>query len=314
MTDHDHDRLLPVPDDDALDAAACAVVDGVATPEEAAAVAAAPDGAARVAAQRAVAAAVGAPVGHQRTAVAASGLAAALATFGEETFSADRPSAPIAPTPIAPSRSRRSLPRLGAVAAALLLLVGIGTFAVALIDSDGPTGSDDSTTFAAPPPAKGTLSEAAGTPERAQGSPGLGGPAPAPAAPPGAGAAAAPTAANTRDALAAAPTPAVVNGGDIGRQGDTEAVAQRVSTALNGTPTVAAADGEAALPREIQACATAAPSTSPESLGPLRYRATGSFEGTPAVFLAYERPAGSPAYLLLILARDGCSLLATSHF
>ena len=306
----DHDRLLSVPDDDALDAAASAVVDGVATPEQEAAVAAAPDGADRVAAHRAVAGAVGTPVGAQRPEAAAGGLAAALAAFGEETHHVDRPRAPITPMPLPPPpSSRRGLPRLAAVAAALLLLVGLGTFAVALLGSDG---ADENTTFSAAPPAKDAADSATGALDS---TPSLGaGPAspqPSIAAP----AAAQPTgpARTTTEALAQVPgPPQVINGGDLGAQVDAEAVAQRASMALQGTPTVAASPGDPALPREVQTCVTTG--TAGVNFGPLRYRATGTFEGTPALFLVFDRPSASPPFELLVLARDGCSTLATSHF
>ncbi|MEO5680150.1 MAG: hypothetical protein ABIS47_10825, partial [Acidimicrobiales bacterium] len=70
--------LLP---DDPLDAAASAVVDGEATPEEAALVAASPQGAARLAGLRAVSEAVGRPGREQDPPAEARALAAALAAF-----------------------------------------------------------------------------------------------------------------------------------------------------------------------------------------------------------------------------------------
>lgn len=317
------DPLLSVPDDDALDAAAMAVADGVATPEEEAAVAAAPDGAARVAAQRAVARAVGTPPGEQDPDAAARARAAALAAFGAsegaeaESSPRDRSVASVVPMP--PPRTKRTLPRLGAVAAALLLLVGIGTFAVALTRSGG---SDDAATVAAAPPAKdsaeqaarsaaGQATEAAPTPT-----------APAflndttakPAQPTAGPVAGAVEGSGPPQAPAPPPPPAPVNGGDLGRQDDLEGVAQQARKALDGTPSALASAGDPALPSDVQTCVKAAATTAPETLGALRYRATGTFEGTPVFFLAFDRPTNVTPYYLITTARDGCSILGFTHF
>jgi hypothetical protein len=308
--------LLPVPEDDALDAAASAVVDGVATPEEAAVVAAAPDGATRVAAMRAVADAVGSPPGAQSSVAAERGRAAALAAFGAET---DHDSAAadggtrLAMLPQAPRAGGRSrnLPRMGAIAATLLLVVGIGAFAAAALFSDG---SQDSFTSAAPTrePA-GQLSgaesvdandpafgRAATTPAPKSVEAGASAGPPAPAAAPAAGA-------------GAAGPPPVVNGGDLGRQDEVEALAQRAAAALDGVPDATVAARDAALPSEVQACAAAVAATPGETVTALRYRAVGSFQGTPAVFLAFDR-ASNPPRVLLVLARSDCSVLASTHF
>lgn len=306
---------LPVPEDDALAAAASAVVDGVATPEEAALVAAAPEGAARLAALRVVAGLVGSPPEPQDPSSAEGALAAAMAAFdaggADEAGGGDghlRASVSSLP-PRTPVRGSRGLPRLAVVAAALLLLVGIGAFAI------GSLSSEDSATMSAAPPArelsKGTESTAA-----------------APAAPAvdagasagGAATTTSPPAAAASDALRAAPgagavpQPPVVDGGDLGRQDEIEALGLRMAAALDGTPEPTVSNATAALPSDVQACATAGAGTIGEVVGPLRYRAVGTFEGTPAVFLAYDRLGGNPPRVLLVLARQGCGLLASSHF
>lgn len=314
------DPLLSVPDDDALDAAAMAVADGVATSEEEAAVAAAPDGAARVAAQRAVAKAVGAPAGEQDPHAAVRARAAALAAFGAEPAPGDPSVASVVPLP--PPRSKRTLPRLGAVAAALLLLVGIGTFAVALTRSGG---SDDATTFAAAPPAKESAEQAtrsaADAGVAAPTSPGtaLRGDTTPPPVPPAPGPVIGSAGGTSPEAAAASgppppPPPATVNGGDLGRQDDLEGVALQARKALDGAPSVLAAPGDPALPSDVRACITAAATTAPETLGALRYRATGTFEGAAAFFLAFDRPSNAASYYLVTIARDGCAILGFTHF
>lgn len=312
------DPSLPVPEDDALDAAASAVVDGVATPEEAALVAASPDGSDRVAALRAVADAIGVPVRPQDPAAAAGALTAALAGF-------DAPPAEDASTrpllehtrvdslPPVPAAARgRGLPRLATVAAALLLLVGVGVFSVAVLTAD----DDDTTGFSASPPAPQAAEQ------RDAGDPGTtSAPAPPASDAPGPLANTAPSsvppasAPPTRnEAATAAPSspPPVVDGGDLGGQDEVEAVALRVAAALDGVADPGVAPPGAALPRDVQACATAG-ARSGEPAGALRYRAVGTYQGTPAVFLVYDRP-GDPPRLLLILARTGCAILDSTHF
>jgi hypothetical protein len=321
---------LPVPEDDALDAAASAVVDGVATPEEAAAVAAAPDGAARVAAQRAVADAVRSPVGAQDSRAAATALSAALAAFdlegddgagtAEGTVGGRAP-APVSRLPQAPpgSRSRGGLPRLAAVAAALVLLLGVGALLVGALSPE----QDAATTFSAAPPAKEAAESLAADAGTAAGgaSPGVASGAAAPNAAgattvaPAGPAAGAPG--RSLDALAptsSSPPPPVVDGGDLGNQEEVEALAQRAAAALDGVPDPVVARAEAALPTEVQACVNAAAANANEVVGGLRYRAVGSFQGVPAVFLAFDRPGAQPPRLLLVLARTGCDALASSHF
>lgn len=308
---------LPVPEDDALDAAASAVVDGVATPEEAALVAAAPDGPRRVAAMRAVAAAVGSSPGGPSAAAADQARAAALAALGAEEGDDGEAGGgtPLTRLPQAPpvGRPGRNLHRLGAIAAALLVVLGIGAFVTAVLSSD--SDSQDTFTSAAPtrePAAAGpqpnsldaadpslglatTVPSAARATQAAPPAGGAAGAGPAPAAAPAAGA------------------PPVVNGGDLGRQDEVEALAQRAGAALDGVPEGAVAARDAALPVEVQACAAAASALPGEQLGPLRYRALGTFQGMPAVFLAYDR-FSNPPRLLLVLARSDCSVLASTHF
>lgn len=321
---------LPVPEDDALDAAASAVVDGVATPDEAALVAARPDGQARVDALRAVAGAVGRPVPEQDQAAAARARAAALDAFAAAAAAAapatatataagaDDGAAPAAARPngledrqasvtrLPPPPSAagaRWLPRLSLVAAALFLLLAVGAVAA------GVLGDDDAAerqTSAAEVAAGATTAP----PEQ------LGAPA-APAAAAGAAAdAAAPTSvARAVPPPAGSPTPLVpvVDGGNVGSQIEVQDLAQRAAAALDSPPDPATAAAGSALPSDVQACVRAGPTAAGQPVGDLRYRAVGRFRATPAVVLAYDRP-GSPSRLLLVLARRDCTLLASAPF
>ena len=339
---------LPVPEDDALDAAASAVVDGVATPEEAALLAASPGGEARVGALRAVAAAVGQPVPAQDGATADRALAAALEAFvagvpddgragrgAQEGHAAaiDPPSrsatsgtaagaaagsaggdghrrATVTPFPVPPPHGAappRWLPRLSLVAAALVVLVGIGALVgflgakddKAVMSSAAPDAASESATSLAP------ASLAA---PRTNPAAGLAGPGMATSTVP-------PPASRDNAAAAAAAPPPVVDGGDVGRQTDLQALAQRAAAALDSTPDPATT-GRTALATDVQACVNAGPTAAAaaaQPVGPLRYRAVGSFQGTPAVVLAYDRP-GTPSRLLLVLARTGCTLLDETPF
>lgn len=303
---------LPVPEDDPLDAAASAVVDGVATAEEAALVAASPEGQARVAMLRRVADAVGRPVPDQDPGAAGAALAAALAAFhhhhhhhptaGTGADRADGPdlvdrpggagdhrAAVTLPPPPTSAATARWLPRLGAMAAVLVLLAGIGALAVGLL---GGTGDDATTRSSAPEVASGAVTTAAPPQGTSRDS-----------------AAATPRPAQT--AMAASPPP-VVDGGDVGSQSDLQALVQRVAAALDSESDPATAGRGTALPTDVKACVDAGPAAANQPVGPLRYRAVGSFQGTPAVVAAYERP-GSPR-LLLVLARSGCTVLASTPF
>lgn len=355
---------LPVPEDDALDAAASAVVDGVATVEESDLVAAAPEGQARVATLRAVAEAVGWRVPEQGADAATRALAAATAAFDDDGLARTPAVSPFAPTvsggaggdphdpfptaaagggsggskaPVStlprPATSGRWLPRLGAIAAVLMLLAGIGTLAVGLFGnrSDPQVSSarsgDASVAATAPGKADDRLEAGAtagaptaagrtGGPTTAQpgqtGTPG-GAVAPdqagAPGQPGGPGAAAAPRPGDpATPAPGAPPPPPVVDGGEFGNQVDVDALAQRAAAALDSTPDPATT-GNAALPSDVQACVDVGAAGLKEKIGALRYRAVGSFQGRPVVVLVYDRE-GSPPRLLLVLTRSDCALIS----
>jgi hypothetical protein len=357
---------LPVPDDDSLDAAASALVDGVATPEEAALVAASPGGAARLAALRAVAEAVGRPGPEQDPSAAASALAAALAAFDAAAFDAggtdeatvgDDPTHPgerepegvggsaqtpglrgpsdnevPGPAPGEPSipdlssdreipdpsdpssgedvgsgpavtageglgtvralvprrgssSSARWLPRLGAVAAALVLLVGLAVLVVDLLGRAGDTGRSPAGDVAAGPTS---------------------------AAPAGPGGTTAQTAmARTEgDVLE---LPPVIDGGAFGNETAVEAIALRAAGALDNPPVPPPAPDEIQPLDDVQRCVEAGPNTVNEELRAPLYQAEGTFQGIPAVAVAYERN-GDPSRLLLVLARSDCALLERTPF
>jgi len=363
---------LPVPADDSLDAAASALVDGVATPEEAALVAASPGGAARLAELRAVSEAVGRPGPEQDPSAAASALAAALAAFdaagtgqatggdgpdpeqeahgpdithgaapgGGPSETPDRPApaemqglggaterekpglsglantaapdlaaegeipGPDSPGSgddedgdgreaagegrgnvhaLAPRRgspnSVRWLPRLGAVAAALALLVGIAVLTVDLLGRAGDPDAATSGDVAAAP-----TSAAAGRPGDTGGA----------------------------TAMARAEVSAVIDGGAFGNETAVEAIALRAAAAFDSPPGPAPA-GATSLPGDLQRCLEAGPSTVNEEVGAPLYQAKGTFQGIPAVAVAYQRD-GDPPRLLLVLARSDCSLLERTSF
>jgi len=304
---------LPVPDDDELDTAASAVVDGVASREEAALVVSSPDGRARVEMLRAVARAVGHPVPPQSPTAAATAMAEALGAFSAnapEPEPGDEATV-ITLAPPGSDGSARWLPRLGAVAAALVLLLGIGTLAANLLsgDDEGAQQSsrpearfEEQTTLSSP---KVERNAAAADATRGAGaSEGLS--LPPPPASPGPQAGGATT--------TAASAPPVVDGGDFGSQTDLQALVQRAAAALESPLDPSTTNpGATALPSDVQACVNAAPAAAGEPVGALRYRAVGSFQGTPAAVLAYDR-AGDPPRLLLVLAREGCALLTSSRF
>lgn len=336
------DSPLPVPDDDALAAAASAIVDGVATPEETALVASSPYGPACVAALRAVAQAVAHPVPAQSPTAAATAIAAAIAAalgaadatvpisaavppapgtaladtsatrlaaldalYGhaptEPAAEPDDTEATVVTLPPRPSASSaRWLPRLGAVAAALVLLVGIGALMVGLLDTENPKGETQASAPEAGVDARttGPLAKADRSAAPADSKADSNSTAGAPSAP---------------QPAAEASAPLVVDGGDFGNQTDLQALVQRAAAALDSAPDPSTTSRDAALATDVQACVNDAPVAANEPLGALRYRATGSFQGSPAVALAYDRP-GTPPRLLLILTRQSCSVLATTPF
>ncbi len=313
---------LPVPDENSLDAAASALVDGLATPEEAALMAASPDGAARLAALQAVAEAVGRPGPVQDPSAAARALAAALAAFDAAGTDAaagdggrDRPAEQEAPdlglaheaAPDRPGsgddedgdsperagdgvgnvhvlvprhrspRSVRWMPRLGEVAAALVLLVGIAVLTVSLLGRAGDPDPATSGDVAAAPTAA------------APGRPG-----------------------DTAKAMARTEASAVIDGGSFGNETAVEAIALRAAAAFDNPPVPAPADAPS-LPDDLLRCLAAGPSTVNEDVGAPLYQAEGTFQGIPAVAVAYQRD-GDPPRLLLVLARSDCSLLERAPF
>jgi len=335
---------LPVPDADSLDAAASALVDGVATPEEAALVAASPGGAARLAALRAVSEAVGGPGLEQDPSAAASALAAALAGFDPAAFDpaavdaierrnpsssavgeAQGPEGPAPGEPSVPdlssdreipgpsdptsgedvgsgpvltareglgtvralvprrgsSSSARWLPRLGAVAAALVLLVGIAVLVVDLLGRADDTGRSPAGDVAVGPTS---------------------------AAPAGPGGTTAQTAMAGGKVLE---LPPVIDGGAFGNETAVEAIALRAAAALDNPPAPAAAEIKPL--DDVQRCVEAGPNTVDEEVRAPLYQAEGTFQGIPAVAVAYERE-GDPSRLLLVLALNDCSLLERSPF
>ncbi len=326
---------LPVPDDDTLDAAASAVVDGTATPEEAELVGAGPEGQGRVAALRAVAEAVGRPVPEQGADAAARALAAATAAFevaapaGPHGGARDASVIGLPP----PATSSPWLRRLGAVAAVLVLLAGIGTLGVGLFGNRGKAAVSSSRSgdaaLAADTTVPGGLVDpqlgGVATEGRASGgAAGPGGPPPAKAGGPGAatgpGTAANPGAARpggSRPGPAApgtppTPPPPVINGGDFGNENDVDALARRAAAALDGPPDQATAGG--ALPSDVQSCVNVGSAGLNENVGALRYWAVGVFQGLPVVVVAYDREARSPPHLLLVLTRNECGLRSFAAF
>jgi hypothetical protein len=137
----------PTPDDLLVSA----VLDGIASPEEAARVAADPRLAARLAEFRAVARAVGGPVPLVDPDVRDAHLARAIAAVTPSTTPMAPPPAPppVAPPPLGDlgaARARRHRPRsttILSIAAAVVLVVAAGTLVVRLGDST--TGSGDDT-------------------------------------------------------------------------------------------------------------------------------------------------------------------------
>jgi len=278
---------LPVPEDDSLDAATSALVDGVATPEEAALVAASPQGVARLAGLRAVSEAVGRPGPAQDPTAAASALAAALAAFDAaetaetaETPGEEREDAPVLAPRVGSPSSVRWLPRLGAVAAALVLLVGLAVLTVDLLGRAGDPGTTTTSgDVAAAPP-----SPAAGRPGQTEGA----------------------------TAMARAEAAAVIDGGAFGNETAVEAIALRAGAAFDSPPVPSPA-AATTLPADLQRCLEAGPSTVSEKVGAPLYQAEGTFQGIPAVAIAYQRD-GDPPRLLLVLARSDCSLLERTPF
>jgi len=279
---------LPVPDDDSLDAATSALVDGVATPEEAALVAASPDGAARLAALQAVSEAVGRPGPAQDPAAADRALAAALAAFDtaaldtagtDQAPGEEREDAPVLAPRVGSPGSVRWLPRLGAVAAALVLLVGLAVLTVDLLGRAGDPGTATSDDVAAAP-----TSPAAGRPGGTEGA----------------------------TAMARAEAAEVIDGGAFGNETAVEAIALRAGAAFDSPPVPSPA-AATTLPADLQRCVKAGPSTVSEKVGAPLYQAEGTFQGIPAVAIAYQRD-GDPPRLLLVLNRNDCSLLERTPF
>jgi hypothetical protein len=289
-----------------LDAEAhSAALDGQATAGERAHLDTCPACRAEVERLAGVARAVGVPVAAQPRAEADAALARALA--------AAEPASRVVPISSRPSRTSRRL-RLDArsvlAAAAILLVVAVGATLVGRTTASHPhatassrlpavggTGADRaaSTTIQIP------VGAAAGPPY------------------PGISPAGAPASAASRSPAGAA-GPAVVDGGDLGAQSAVGPLVTIVQSALDGertTPPPAA--GQPALAQPTATCAASAATVSPVPLARLLYVATTTWKGTPAIVLgeqAATAPGGrpGPSRLVLVLAREGCGLLASQGF
>ncbi len=112
--------------------------------------------------------------------------------------------------------------------------------------------------------------------------------------------------------MARAEASAVIDGGAFGNETAVEAIALRAAAAFDSPPVPTSADATS-LPGDLQRCLEAGPSTVNEEVGAPLYQAEGTFQGIPAVAVAYQRD-GDPPRLLLVLARSDCSLLERTPF
>jgi len=265
---------------DRLDDAAAAAVDGVADPEQLTLLAEAADGPERIAAQRLAKDAVADPPPGLSTDVAESALQAALGAFNPEA----RPAAGIVEIHNRPrSKRARWIAPAAAAAAALLLVLGI---AGALRSGSDGARSD---LASAPTAAVDALAgeDAAG------------------------GAASSGVAeSNAPQSLGSA---TVLDGGDLGRINDPAELAQRIADALDGATRDQATVRAGAPEAEVATCAAKAGDVAPLALGPLHYRARGTYEGAAVVALAYDRADRGGRILLLLDART-CELVTDQDF
>ncbi len=276
-----------------LDAEAhSAAVDGRDTADERAHLALCPACRAEVARLAEVARAVGSPVAPQPPSEAAAALLRAL-------------NAARAPGAAVPTRSgRRWLEpgKLWAAAAAVIVVVAGGAVLVRHATASHPHTAAVGGPSAAPGPrsAAGTASTLApfpaGTDHRQSGT------APNPAA----------------GAARLGPT-GPVDGGDLGTQSAVGPLVAAVQAALDGEPTTTSIPaGEPALAQPTATCAAQAAAVSPVPLARLLYVATATWKGTPAIVLgeqgASQNGRPGPSRVLLVLARQGCGLLASQAF
>lgn len=136
--------------------------------------------------------------------------------------------------------------------------------------------------------------------------------------------------ATSAEAAAAGP---VIDGGDLGPQADQLALGRILESALAGAAvedrTGAAPAAEAlqsaptardgpALYSSEPVCADTVRSTYDRGLGPLVYRATVTWQGTPSELLAYRladaTAAAGPDHRVFVMAVEGCRLLVVQGF
>jgi hypothetical protein len=287
------------PEIDPLVTAASAALDGTATPEDRALLAAEPERAREVGRSlRDVARTVGRPVDALPADAADAAIAAALQAF-------DEGGADAVVVPLARRSPARWLAPLAAVAAALLLVVGI---AGAMRSRD----ADDTTTAAVKSEAAGvsTVPAAADAAQAAVGAPaersdlqagsGSGGVAADGASPAGA-------------ASSTSYSTAVLDGGDVGAITDPSALAERIVDAINGATDDPSTVKASSPSGEVAACVSKAEGAAPVPIVNLRWRATGTYEGAKVAALAYEKKDGSGLLLLVFATRD-CALLTSEDF
>lgn len=143
---------------------------------------------------------------------------------------------------------------------------------------------------------------------------------------------------------------AVVDGGDLGEQTDPLVVSRVLAAAVGGgasppgpsqfdssesrvaAPQASAAGATTTVPVPVTAgvaapapvmataggaCEAALPAVTKAALGPLVYRGTLRWQGTPSVVLAYRLPTtsgGEPRHRLLVISIEGCRLLVDRDF
>jgi hypothetical protein len=277
---------------DPLDAAASATLDGVATADERALLDGAADGGERLAAHRRVADLVGtAPTAQAAGAGDAAILAALAAADDAADDGDDGDDAPVVPLSAVPRgrSSARWLAPVAAVAAALLLVVGIA----GALRTGEPRAK-----FSSVGSAIGDGGGAAAPAQRSES-----GQADQSQSPPQA-------------ALgAAAGTAGPLDGGDVGKVLDPADLAQRIAEALDGsTSSNTNTVRNSAAPRtDVAQCISKAASVSPVPLAGLRYIAVGSYQGTRVVVLAFDRP-DVQARILLFLNAKTCELVTDQDF
>lgn len=112
------------------------------------------------------------------------------------------------------------------------------------------------------------------------------------------------------DAQRAAPTRTSQAGGD-------EAPSIAAPAPATAQPSVAPYDGAGADPAAVAACGKVVTTEYGTGLGPLLYRATLRWQGTPSVLFAYrlaDTSAEGPDHRAFVMAIDGCRLLVVQGF